>query len=156
MKKIINLLRKLGVVRGGFLSWSGEAEDRPYAFIKGDIFNEDKELIHKKDIEDFKKTISKKPKLLTNIILWIIGIFCITLGLLMMFSYFLSGLLCILVGVLTIPTLNHKITKKFKLTKKKTRLIFVILFIGFFATVMFGTNIPSYKKESERVRGTGP
>ncbi len=151
MKKIINLLRKLGVVRGGFLSWSGEAEDRPYAFIKGDIFNEDKELIHKKDIEDFKKTISKKPKLLTNIILWIIGIFCITLGLLMMFSYFLSGLLCTLVGVLTIPTLNHKITKKFKLTKKKTRLIFVILFIGFFATVMFGTNIPSYKKESESV-----
>jgi len=59
-KKILLILRKLGIIRAGSYSWKGDAKDRPIEAIMDNVYDSKKDLITKKDIKKVKEKISTK------------------------------------------------------------------------------------------------
>jgi len=90
--KFLDILHKLGVVRGGSYSWKGDAKDRPTQAIMGDVYDTEKDLIHHKksgesDVSSIKQIEKTKGK--NSIFRNLFWIFFVLL-LLLLFIYLLS------------------------------------------------------------------
>ena len=51
----MDLLHKLGIIRGGAYKWKGSGKDRPIQAIMDNVYDTEKDLMHKEDFKQNKK-----------------------------------------------------------------------------------------------------